>query len=85
MRKLVAPKVSDPDGLGAMLDIEAVQISMIKGAENNIVTVNMKILNVWKEEETKTPVTWRTLIDALRDLKMIKLARQITEELEQRP
>ena len=83
--KLVATKVGNPNALAAMLEVGAVQVTMIKKRESDSVNINMEILNMWKEKETRKPITWDTLIQALRDMEMNKLARELTEKLEERP
>ena len=81
---LVAAKVPDSRGLGIMLDIEDSQIEMFISDERKTVSVNMKILTTWKNSETKMPTTWRTLLQALRDIEEHRLARDITNKLELR-
>ena len=81
---LVAEKVTDSHGLGTMLDMEYPQIEMFINEERKTVLINMKILTTWIMCETKMPTTWCTLLQALRDIKEKKLARDITQELEQR-
>ena len=78
--KLVATKVPDSNGLGIMLNLETTQIDMIKDSEKGSVNVNRKILATWKDEETRKPISWRTLIEALKEMKKIKLAGQLMEK-----
>ena len=78
--KFVAKKVPDSGGLGIMLRLETVQIEMIRDDERRAAAINRKILAQWKEEGTRKPVTWRTLISALQDMKMNSLAHQLMEK-----
>ena len=78
--KLIATKVADSNGLGIMLNLETTQISMIKDSEKGPIDVNRKILATWKEEETRKPVSWRTLIEAIKEIKLNRLAGQLTEK-----
>ena len=84
LRLLVAEKITDSQNLGIMLGIECCRIEMFSSEERRIVLVNMKILTTWIKSETKMPTTWCTLLQALRDMEEKKLARDITNELEQR-
>ena len=77
---LVVPEVTDPDKLGTMLDLNKPKIKMIKKKESDLSDMNREILDTWKEEETRTPTTWRTLIQALEEMNMMKLARKLTEK-----
>ena len=81
---LVAKKVTDSQNLGIMLDMDCCQIEIFTNDERRTVLVNMKILTTWISSETKMPTTWRTLLQALVDMEEKKLARDITNELEQR-
>ena len=86
MRLLVAPKVNDYHALGVMLDLGFNRVEMFKKEQGgDTVLINMKILTTWIEEETLPPTTWLTLIQALHDMNMEKLANDITNKLEQRP
>lgn len=84
LRTLVAEKINDSHGLGGMLNLEFSQIEMFASEKRDTVWINMKILTTWVRSETKLPTTWRTLIEALKDIKENRLARKITEKLEQR-
>ena len=84
LRMLVAEKITDSQNLGIMLGIKCCQIEMFSSEEKRIVLVNMKILTTWIKSETKMPTTWCTLLQVLRDMEEKKLARDITNELEQR-
>ena len=77
---LVASEVTDPDKLGAMLKLNRAKIKMIKKKESDPADVNREILDTWKEEETRTPTTWRTLIKALEEMNMMKLARKLRKK-----
>ena len=83
LEKFVATKVGSPDSLGTMLKLDGVDIDMIKGEEKRTVIMNKRILGLWMENETRQPITWRTLIKALRDMKMNRLARQLEEKFGQ--
>ena len=84
LRKLVAKKITDSQHLGLMLGMDCCQVEIFKNDERKTVLVNMKILTTWINSETKIPTTWRTLLQALVDMEEKKLARDITNELEQR-
>ena len=81
---LVATKVTDFRGLGTMLGMEYTQIEMLMSEERKTVSINMEILTTWKNSETKMPTTWRTLLQALRDIEEQRLARDITKKLDQK-
>ena len=86
LRLLVAPKVNDYHALGVMFDLGFNRIEMFKKEQGgDTVLINMKILTTWIEEETLLPTTWLTLIQALHDMDMEKLARDIANKLGQRP
>ena len=85
MWTLVATEVSNYHALGAMLGLKFRQVEMIKKEQGgDPVLINMTILTTWIEEETKMPTTWLTLVQALYEMDMKKLARHIVEKLEQR-
>ena len=85
LRMLVATKVADFRDLGTMLGMEYTQIEMlITSEEKKTKSINMEILTTWKKSATKMPTTWRTLLQALRDIKEQRLARDITNKLELR-
>ena len=84
LRILVTEKITDSQNLGIMLGIDSCQIEIFTKDIRDAVLVNMKILTTWIKSETKKPTTWSTLLQALRDMKEKKLARDITNELEQR-
>ena len=83
---LVAEKVCNYHALGTMLGLKFHQVEMIEKEKRGetVVVINMKILTTWMRKETKKPVTWRTLIQALCNMNMTKLAYDIIDELEQR-
>ena len=82
---LVAPKVDDYHTLGIMLGLDFNRMEMFKEElGRKTILINMKILTTWIGEETQLPTTWLTLIQALRDMDMEKLADNITNELEKR-
>ena len=82
---LVAKEISGYHDLGTMLGLKFRQVEMFKKEQGgDTVLINMKILTTWIEEETRRPTTWLTLIRALHDMDMKKLAHDITEKLEQR-
>ena len=77
---LVAPKVNDYHDLGIMLGLDYKQVKMFENErKGNTVLINMKILTTWIGEETKMPTTWHTLIQALCDMDMKKLAHGISK------
>ena len=79
---LVAPKVDDYHTLGIMLGLEFNRVEMLKEElGRKTVLINMKILTTWIGEQTRLPTTWLTLMQALRDVDMEKLADDITEKL----
>ena len=81
--KLVATEVNDYHKLGIMLGLKFNQVEMFKKEQGgDTVLINMKILTTWMEEETVRPTTWLTLIQALREMDMTKLAQDITDKLE---
>ena len=85
MWALVATKVSNYHALGAMLGLKFSRVKMFKKEQGgDTVLINMEILTTWIEEETKRPITWLTLIQALSEMNMRKLAHDIIEKLEQR-
>ena len=82
---LVAPKVNNYHALGIMLGLDFNQVEIFKEElGRKAILINMKILTTWIGEETQLPTTWLTLIQALRDMDMEKLADNITSELEKR-
>ena len=81
LRSLVADQMSDYHGLGIMLGLSPVQLDHIEGQHPKLVRRCMEVLITWVEEETRKPVTWRTLITALRELKQKKLARKIDRKM----
>ena len=81
---LVAEKISNSLKLGLKLGMDCCQIEIFTNDERKTVLVNMKILTTWISSETKMPTTWSTLLQALRDMEEKKLARDITNEVEQR-
>ena len=79
---LVAPKVDDYHTLGTMLGLDFNRVEMFKEElGRKTVLINMKILTTWIGEETRLPTTWLTLLQALREMDMEKLAHDITEKL----
>ena len=82
---LVAKEVCDYHGLGAMLGLKFNQVEMIEKEKRGETTViNMKILTTWMQRETKKPISWRTLIQALGNMDMTKLAHDVIDQLKQR-
>ena len=67
----VANRMNDSYGLGTMLGLNSVQLSNIEGQHPEMVRRCMEVLNTctWIKQGTRTPVTWRTLITALREMK----------------
>jgi len=43
----------------------------------NVEQINMEILQEWTNGEGKQPVSWKTLIEVLRDVKLFILANEI--------
>ena len=79
----MATEVSDYHALGTMLGLKFKRVEMFKKEQGgDTVLINMKILTTWMEEEAVRPTTWLTLIQALRDMDMRKLAQDITDSLE---
>ena len=79
----MATKVCDYHALGTMLGLKFKRVEMFKKEQGgDTVLINMKILTTWMEEETARPTTWLTLIQALHDMDMAKLAQEITDKLE---
>ena len=82
---LVAPKIDDYHTLGITLGLNFKRVEMFRKEHGGkTVLVNMEILTTWIGEETRLPTTWRTLLQALREMDMEKLARDITEKLRQK-
>ena len=82
LRMLLAPNVNDYHALGIMLGLDFKRVEMFKAEHGGkTVLINMEILTTWMEEETQLPTTWLTLIQALLDMDMKKLAHNITEKL----
>ena len=77
----MADRVSDYHGLGTMLKLTSVQLSNIEEENRKVVRRCMEVLNTWISEKTRKPTTWWTLITALREMKLIKLARKIDREI----
>ena len=73
----MADRMNDYHALGTVLELDSVQLSHIEGQYPEMVRRCMEVLNTWVEKETRKPVTWRTLITALRELKQNKLARKV--------
>ena len=83
LRMFVATKVDDYHGLGCMLNLKLSRVDMFeKERRGNTVLINMNILTAWIEEKTRKPVTWLTLIEALRDMDLLSLADDISKKLE---
>ena len=81
--KLVATEVANYHKLGIMLSLKFNRLEMFKKEESgDTILINMKILTTWMEEETVGPTTWLTLIQALREMDMTRLAQNITNKLE---
>ena len=78
---LVANEMDDSYGLGIMLGLTPVQLSNIERQHPEMVRRCMEVLNTWIKEETRTPVTWQTLITALRKMKKSKLAETLVTAL----
>ena len=83
MYQLVANQMKNSYGLGTMLGLNFVQLSNIEGEYTEMVRRCMEVLKTWIKEETRTPVTWRTLITALREIEEIKVAGKIYREISQ--
>ena len=82
---LVTTEVTDYHTLGMLLGLKFSQIEIFGNEKRgNTVLINMKILITWITQETKSPTTWLTLIQALCEMDMKKLASNIIEKLEQR-
>ena len=82
---LVVPEINDYHALGSMLGLKFKRVEMFKKEQGgDTVLINMKILTTWIEEETLLPTTWLTLIQALHDMNMEKLAHNITNKLQQK-
>ena len=47
----------------------------------NVDTINKEILKKWLQGRGKKPVTWRTLIEVLRDSQLSELADEIQTNL----
>ena len=83
LRLLVAPEVSDYYSLGTMLDLKFRRVEMFdQQLRGKAILINMKILTTWVKERTREPVTWKTLISALQDICMTKLADDIFDKLQ---
>ena len=80
---LVANEMNDSYGLGTMLRLNFVQLSNIEGQHPEMVRRCMEVLSTWIKEETRTPVTWRTLIAALWEIEENKVAGKIYHEISQ--
>ena len=81
----MATEVGDYHALGTMLGLKFKRVEMFKKEQGgDKFLINMKILTTWMEEETVRPTTWLTLIQALRDMDMTKLAQDITDKLKQK-
>ena len=81
LKLFVADQMSDYHGLGIVLGLSANQLRHIEGQHPEVVRRCIEVLSTWVEQETKKPVTWRTLITALRELKQNKLAGKLNREL----
>ena len=82
MRSIVAREMSDFHGLGTMLQVEPVELSSIEeNHSKDAIRRCMEVLNRWVQQETRKPVTWRTLITVLIELKERKLARKLEQEI----
>ena len=83
--KLVAKEVGDYHALGISLGLEFNQIEMMDNEyRGRTAVINMKILTTWMQKETKKPITWHTLLQALCSIDRTKLAHSIIDKLEQR-
>ena len=83
LRMLVATEVSDYYTLGTMLNLKMRHVDMFKEEhKGNVIMINMRILTKWIEAETRKPTTWQTLIAALRDIPLPKLADDILRKLQ---
>ena len=78
---LVADQMSKFKGLGATLGLSLVQLRNIEGRHPEMVDRCMEVLHTWVEQETRKPVTWRTLITALREAKENKVASKVYREI----
>ena len=82
---LVAEKVCKYHALGAMLGLEFYQVEMMEEEKRGkTAMINMKILTTWMQKETKKPISWRTLIQALGNMDMTQLAHDVIDQLKQK-
>lgn len=68
---------------GALLlndDSGAITEAIIKQHKSDICEINTEILKKWLQGQGKKPVTWSTLIEVLKDIKLSELAKAIKEK-----
>ena len=82
---LVAEEISDYYSLGSVLEVKFERVEMFKDEYRDPILINMKVLTTWRKEETRKPITWQTLLAALRDIRLTKLADDIVRELQPKP
>ena len=61
------------------------QIEMLKKQQSDPFQLNLKILDKWKRNQTKKPVTWDTLIEALQEMDEKRLAKQLKKKFGRKP
>ena len=77
----VARKVSDYESLGTSLKLTKEQIKMFETQKlRDPFQINMKILDKWKQSRSRKPVTWRILIQALREIEYEQLADELEKK-----
>ena len=70
------------DDLALFLGLEAEVDSIQSNFPRDVHRACKKMLQLWLEGQGRTPVTWRTLLDALEDADMTALADDLREALE---
>ena len=65
-------------GLQLLEDDNGDQITAIeRELGRSAVDINRQIFRLWVQENGRQPVTWATLVAVLRDIKLMRLAREI--------
>lgn len=81
---MVAAHVADSYGLGTMLYLPYVNIEEIRDKNNDLITVNTKMMIEWIRTESRAPTTWATLVNVLKEIDEIALSKKILAQLEER-
>lgn len=81
MRQLVADRIHNYHGLGTVLGLSPEQLKNIEAENSQVVRRCTEVLDSWVHQESRVPVTWQTLITALREINEIKIAKKIAREI----